>query len=286
MGSIFPSPPAGDTQIRPPRMDEGADLLGNFAGNDPGLFGKIAQLLVQLRDPMGKAMMGMGGGNASGAAVLPQQVLQATKWAQQNPSNYMDRIMGPTVAANTERTMLNPALADWATKKWKNIGGPGETAVVPLKVGGEGFPMNILPLDEVPGRDPMSVLKLYLNSPAAQNAYSNAKMNLPQVLPTMTSGQHPSKELSFIEQPFANMLTKQLVGRNPQYVADMVKGLNDSLLARQVPLAIRDPHYGNFGEYRGKWYVVDPGAIYQPTPAQLAEYRAFQKMSPPGADPR
>ena len=60
MAERFLNPPQGPTALRAPRIDEGADVLGNIAGNDPGALGKIAQMLLKLREPAGLAMMGAG----------------------------------------------------------------------------------------------------------------------------------------------------------------------------------------------------------------------------------
>ena len=55
MTERFLSPPQGSTSLRTPRIDEGTDVLGNVAGNDPNILGKIAQLLLKLREPAGLA---------------------------------------------------------------------------------------------------------------------------------------------------------------------------------------------------------------------------------------
>ena len=55
MAERFLSPPQGPTSLRAPRIDEGTDVLGNVAGNDPNILGKIAQLLLKLREPAGLA---------------------------------------------------------------------------------------------------------------------------------------------------------------------------------------------------------------------------------------
>ena len=70
MAEKFLNPPQGPTSLRAPQLNEGADVLGNAAGNDPGMLGKIAQMLLKLREPVGLATMGMGGG-ASQAGMPP-----------------------------------------------------------------------------------------------------------------------------------------------------------------------------------------------------------------------
>lgn len=71
MPSTFLSPPQGPTQLRAPGLNEGADWIGNIAGNDPNAPGKIAQLLLKMREPLSVASMGMMGGAGMGAAGLP-----------------------------------------------------------------------------------------------------------------------------------------------------------------------------------------------------------------------
>lgn len=69
--NAFLSPPPGPTALRAPRPDEGADVLGNIAGNDPAVIGRLAQFLLSAREPLATASMGLGGGQASGAALGP-----------------------------------------------------------------------------------------------------------------------------------------------------------------------------------------------------------------------
>ncbi len=66
MAERFLNPPQGPTSLRAPQLNQGADVLGNTAGNDPGMLGKIAQMLMKLREPLGLATMGMGGGSQAG----------------------------------------------------------------------------------------------------------------------------------------------------------------------------------------------------------------------------
>lgn len=65
MPTPFLTPPPGPTQLRAPKRDEGADVLGNIAGNDPNIVGQIAQLMLKMREPFGVASMGMGPGTAA-----------------------------------------------------------------------------------------------------------------------------------------------------------------------------------------------------------------------------
>lgn len=86
----FPNPPM-DVGIRNPQMNEGADLLGNFAGNDSGPLAKLAQLMVRLREPLGTAMMGLGGGNASGAIAPLYAPIRTGAMSQ--PEGFMTPLM-------------------------------------------------------------------------------------------------------------------------------------------------------------------------------------------------
>ena len=66
MAEKFLSPPQGPTSLHAPQLNQGADVLGNTAGNDPGMLGKIAQMLLKLREPLGLATMGVGGASQAG----------------------------------------------------------------------------------------------------------------------------------------------------------------------------------------------------------------------------
>ena len=60
MAEPFLNPPQSGTQLRAPQLNEGTDILGNVAGNDPSLVGQLAQLLMKLREPAGLAALGVG----------------------------------------------------------------------------------------------------------------------------------------------------------------------------------------------------------------------------------
>lgn len=262
----FLTPPPGETQLRAPRLDEGADIVGNLAGRSGSrtgdVFSDLAKLLTRASPAIQAGLQGLGGGGAgSQAAVLPGQVVRALEWARAHPETHRAPQHSPGVIGSLLEMFRNPDVAQWAKNKWKNIGGAGETAVGSLPVGAEAFPMQVLPFDPPVGRDPMTVLKLYGPDPFQQRAYSQAIQNIPHMLPSISHGRHPYGTLSYIEQPFANMMSKNLSRNNPIYVQNMLDNINRDLLKMTPPRAIIDPHAGNFGEYRGQWYVVDPGAI-------------------------
>jgi hypothetical protein len=60
----FLNPPAGQTSLRAPGLNEGADIVGNVAGNDPNVLGQLAQMLLKLREPLNAASMAIPGGQA------------------------------------------------------------------------------------------------------------------------------------------------------------------------------------------------------------------------------
>ena len=70
MADKFLTPPP-QTQLRAPRLDEGADVIGNVAGNDPYLLGKLAQLLVKVREPLAQASLAMPAGGQPSMSIAP-----------------------------------------------------------------------------------------------------------------------------------------------------------------------------------------------------------------------
>lgn len=82
MPQPFLTPPEGETQLRAPRIDEGSDVLGNIAGNDPNIVGKLAQWLLKLREPLATASMGMG----PSTAVMPPWAREAAHFQGLRPS--------------------------------------------------------------------------------------------------------------------------------------------------------------------------------------------------------
>lgn len=63
--------PAGAAEIRAPQLNEGADILGDLAGNDPGPLGQLAMLLVRARPAFERALMGLGGAPNASQGIAP-----------------------------------------------------------------------------------------------------------------------------------------------------------------------------------------------------------------------
>ena len=79
----FLNPPQGQTSLRAPRPDEAGDILGNVAGNDPYMIGKLAQVLLKLREPLGTASMATMG---AGTPIVPKPLArEAAYFTGMNP---------------------------------------------------------------------------------------------------------------------------------------------------------------------------------------------------------